>query len=202
MTNQTGILRRKIYHNKEWNKFLRGNASSPKVGRPQGLRCSRSFRPIAGPIYQPGATRMMSNKKALDNRENFPVEGEGSALSSSARADGSGFYAARSLCSIFSVPSGAAVMMVRQSPSLMVITLPSVERSHTRCFLRFLIISGFTDLPPFYTSQLRFLAKLYPKRIAGEGISVSGEITQLLQSYCCRFSGYAVKSRELFNNPF
>ena len=68
MTNQTGILRRKIYHNKEWNKFLRGNASSPKVGRPQGLRCSRSFNPIAGYIYQPGATRVTTNKKAPENR--------------------------------------------------------------------------------------------------------------------------------------
>ena len=131
----------------------------------------------------------------------FPVR-EGSALSSSTRADTSGIYAARSLCSIFSVPSGAAVMMVRQSPSLMVTTLPSVERSHTRCFLRFLIISGFTDLPPFHTSQLRFLAKLYLERKAGEVISFSGEITQLLQSYCCRFSRYAVKSCELLNNPF
>ena len=63
-----GDLTAQKYSSSEWIIFLRDNASSPKVGRPQGLRCSRSFRPIAGLIYQPGATRMTSNKKALDNR--------------------------------------------------------------------------------------------------------------------------------------
>ena len=148
MTSQTGILRRKIYHNKEWNKFLRGNASSPKVGRPQGLRCSRSFRPIAGPTYQPGATRMMTNKKRSMAGRTFPVRGRFRTVVE--RSGGlESCYAAKLLCTIIRVPSGAAIMTVRQFPSLMVITFLSYERSHTRCLFRFLMISVPMTCSPF-----------------------------------------------------